>query len=132
MIDPKILAAVLSQVFQPAARHPAPKPLPSEFLVKHGAREPVTGKELHVMYQMIVPTEAYANVRLIASQTVAYNQGEGLTLEDRKQVLSRESRGLRELILEDAERLRRDLSDKAYVAPVSRRTQTTKKPSEAR
>lgn len=74
------------------------------------------------MYHVIVPTEAFANVRFIASQTGAYNQGEGMTLRQRQAALSRESQGLRELMLEESERLRRELSQKAFVKPVSRRT----------
>jgi hypothetical protein len=111
---------------------PPPEPIPQAFLDAHQASEPLVGKELHVMYHVIVPTEAYANVRFIASQTAAFSTGEGLTLADRQNALERESRGLRDLMLEEAERLRRDLSDRAFVSPVTSRRRTPKTPTRER
>lgn len=103
---------------------PPPAPIPQDFLSAHQASEPVIGKELHVMYHVIVPTEAFANVRFIASSTAAYPTGEGLTLADRQKAIKRESKGLRDLMLEESERLRQSLSDRAFVAPVTSRRRT--------
>jgi hypothetical protein len=107
---------LIAQIFRASARTPVP--IPCHILVRNGATEPLVGKELHVMYHLIVPTEPYANVRMIASQTAAFAPGEGGTLEERKAALSREARGLRNLMLSEAEVLRRDLSDKAFVQPI--------------
>jgi len=103
----------------------APSPIPEVALVAAAAHEPVVGKELHVMYHFIVPTEPFANVRMIASQTTGYAPGEGRTLEQRQEALTREARGLRNLMLAEAEVLRRDLTDKAFTIPKIRTSRRT-------
>jgi len=109
----------------------APLPIPTGVLAAYGAREPVVGRELHVMYHFIVPTEPFANVRMIASQTTAYAPGEGQTLKSREAALAREARALRNLMLTEAEVLRRDLTDKAFSIPKVRTSRRTASPTPA-
>ena len=82
--------------------------------------EPLRGKELHVAFTGIVPTDPFANVRVTVSQTAHYEPGHGLTLKDREAILSRESDSLNRVFLEKAEKLRAALSDDAYVRPSAR------------
>lgn len=129
MINLSWLAGALTAAnFHGALPSAAPLPIPIEALVAAGAHEPVVGRELHVMYHFIVPTEPFANVRMIASQTTAYAPGEGRTLEERKDALSREARALRNLMLAEAEVLRRDLTDKAFAIPKVRMSKRTANP----
>ena len=103
----------------------APLPIPPGVLAARMATEPLVGRELHVMYHFIVPTEPFANVRMIASQTTAYAPGEGQTLDSRQAALSREAQGLRNLMLAEAEILRRDLTDRAFTIPKIQTTRRT-------
>lgn len=118
MINFAAAAGTLSAMhFLRAPAMPAPFALPVGILARHRANEPVVGRELHVMYHFIVPTEPFANVRMIASQTVAYAPGEGLTLAERQDAMTREAQGLRNQMLAEAELLRRDLTDRAFAIP---------------
>lgn len=83
-------------------RHEAPLVVPVEPV------EPVTGRELWVKASMIVKTnlEATTNVRIEVGQTVAFNPGEGATLEQRRDAADREMRAVLSDLMTRAEQVR--------------------------
>lgn len=83
--------------------------------------EPLRGKELHVRFEGIVPTDPYANVRVCVATTSHFNPGHGLTIASRQAVLERESEALCRTFLQRAEKLRATLSDDAPVHSTSMR-----------
>ena len=101
------------------AAHAAPGGDPPAAIVAVPGSEPLRGKELHVAFTGIIPTDPFANVRVTVAQTAHYEPGHGLTLEDREAILSRESDSLNRVFLAKAEKLRAVLSDDAPVVPTS-------------
>jgi len=82
---------------------------------------PLSGKELHVRYEGIVPTDPYANVRVCFAQTAHYEPGHGHTIEERVSLIGEEAKAVRSLFLDEAEKLRAVLTDVAPVVPLSKR-----------
>ena len=112
----KALRAVVHHQLDQA--HGAPSQMASHPI----SSEPLRGKEVHVRFEGIVPTDPFANVRVCVAQTAHYNPGHGLTLEDREAILQRESESLCRAFLARAEKLRATLSDDAPVIRASSRS----------
>lgn len=86
-------------------RHAAPLVVP---VAPVEPMEPVTGKELWVKGSMIVKTnlEATTNVRIEVGQTVAFNPGQGATLQERRDAADRELRAVLTDLMSRAEQVR--------------------------
>ena len=92
-----------------AHHHMAPAPPPQG--------EPLRGKEVHIRYEGIIPTDPYANVRVCFAQTSHYEPGHGRSRAERSKVLAEETETLRKQFLVETEKMRGILSDDAPVIP---------------
>ncbi len=95
------------------------EPPPPPALYVHGAgqpRDPLQGRELQVSFQVIIPTapEGFSNARISATQTCTYAPGRGRTQQDREQIAAEELESTRNVLLEEAERVRRGLNTGTY------------------